>query len=191
MSPSRAAVLGSPIAHSLSPSLHRAAYAALGLDDWRYDAVEVDEAGMAGFLAGLDASWRGLSLTMPLKRVVRPLLVAESDLAREVGAVEIAPPLAAPQCIMALRDLARLGEEGAAGLGKRDAALVAEEELHPQLRLKLLNVQRHRRLRIIQLPRRAQKTPLADHRLKRLQLPQLHLTPYYQEYRTNSSLNSS
>ena len=39
----RAAVLGSPIAHSLSPALHRAAYAQLGLD-WRYDAIEVDEA---------------------------------------------------------------------------------------------------------------------------------------------------
>ncbi|MBI4941619.1 MAG: shikimate dehydrogenase [Actinobacteria bacterium] len=83
----RAAVLGSPIAHSLSPTLHRAAYAALGLTAWRYDAVEVAEDGMAAFLAGLDASWAGLSLTMPLKRVVRPLLAAESDLARAVGAV--------------------------------------------------------------------------------------------------------
>ena len=36
----RAAVLGSPVAHSLSPVLHRAAYQALGLDTWRYDAVE-------------------------------------------------------------------------------------------------------------------------------------------------------
>ena len=62
----RAAVLGSPIAHSLSPALHRAAYAGLGLD-WTYDAFEVDEAGLAGFLAGLDGSWAGLSLTMPLK----------------------------------------------------------------------------------------------------------------------------
>jgi shikimate dehydrogenase len=83
----RAAVLGSPIAHSLSPTLHRAAYAALGLTGWRYEAVEVTEEGMPGFLAGLDASWAGLSLTMPLKRVVRPLLAAESDLARAVGAV--------------------------------------------------------------------------------------------------------
>ncbi len=83
----RAAVLGSPVAHTLSPVLHRAAYAALGLTAWRYDAVEVDEAGLAGFFAGLDASWAGLSLTMPLKRAVRPLLVAESDLARAVGAV--------------------------------------------------------------------------------------------------------
>ncbi len=66
-------MLGSPIAHSLSPALHRAAYAELGLD-WRYDAVEVDEAGLPGFLDDLRAEWRGLSLTMPLKRAVVPLL---------------------------------------------------------------------------------------------------------------------
>jgi len=69
----RCAVLGSPIEHSLSPVLHRAAYAELGLD-WAYDAVEVTEAGLGDFIAGLDSSWRGLSLTMPLKRTVLPLL---------------------------------------------------------------------------------------------------------------------
>lgn len=85
--PKRAAVLGSPIAHSLSPVLHRAAYAALGLAGWRYDAVEVDEAGLPAFLAGLDADWAGLSLTMPLKRVVRPHLVRVTATADQVGAV--------------------------------------------------------------------------------------------------------
>jgi shikimate dehydrogenase len=69
----RCAVLGSPIAHSLSPVLHRAAYAELGLD-WTYDAIEVDAAGLEGFVTGLDGTWRGLSLTMPLKRTVLPLL---------------------------------------------------------------------------------------------------------------------
>ena len=69
-------MLGSPVAHSLSPVLHRAAYDHLGLTDWSYDAVEVDEAGLAGFLAGLDPSWAGLSLTMPLKAAVLPLLDA-------------------------------------------------------------------------------------------------------------------
>lgn len=69
----RAAVLGCPIAHSLSPALHRAAYAELGLD-WSYDAVEVTELGLAAFLDGLDHTWAGLSLTMPLKRAVVPLL---------------------------------------------------------------------------------------------------------------------
>ena len=82
----RCAVLGKPIAHSLSPVLHRAAYAALGLD-WSYDAVEVDQAALPGFLAGLDHSWRGLSLTMPLKRTVLPLLDAVSEPGRLAGAV--------------------------------------------------------------------------------------------------------
>jgi shikimate dehydrogenase len=83
----RAAVLGSPIAHSLSPVLHRAAYAELGLHHWSYDRFEVDEAGLPGFLAGLDASWAGLSLTMPLKRAVIPLLDGISDTAASVEAV--------------------------------------------------------------------------------------------------------
>ncbi|HEY0902579.1 MAG TPA: shikimate dehydrogenase [Marmoricola sp.] len=69
----RCAVLGSPIAHSLSPVLHRAAYAELGLD-WTYEAIEVDSSGVRAFVEALDESWRGLSLTMPLKRAVLPLL---------------------------------------------------------------------------------------------------------------------
>ena len=80
----RAAVLGSPIAHSLSPVLHRAAYAQLGLD-WTYDAIEVDSAGLAEFLAGCGPEWAGLSLTMPLKRAVLPLLDSASDLVGVVG----------------------------------------------------------------------------------------------------------
>ncbi|MFF3403308.1 shikimate dehydrogenase [Streptomyces sp. NPDC002659] len=83
----RAAVLGSPIAHSLSPVLHRAAYAELGLDDWSYDRFEVDEAGLPGFVEGLDDSWAGLSLTMPLKRAILPLLDGISDTAASVEAV--------------------------------------------------------------------------------------------------------
>ncbi|CAO0833460.1 hypothetical protein SMICM17S_11246 [Streptomyces microflavus] len=57
--PRRAAVLGSPIAHSLSPVLHRAAYAELGLDDWSYDRFEVDEAALPGFVGGWTAPGRG------------------------------------------------------------------------------------------------------------------------------------
>ena len=63
----RCAVLGDPISHSLSPTLHRAGYAALGLDGG-YDSFQVLEGTLAAFLEGLDGSWRGLSLTMPLKR---------------------------------------------------------------------------------------------------------------------------
>ncbi|MFF0435778.1 shikimate dehydrogenase [Streptomyces sp. NPDC004327] len=83
----RAAVLGSPIAHSLSPVLHRAAYRELGLDDWSYDRFEVDEAALPGFVRELDASWAGLSLTMPLKRAIIPLLDEVTDTAASVEAV--------------------------------------------------------------------------------------------------------
>ena len=81
----RAAVLGSPIAHSLSPLLHRAAYDHLGLDA-TYDALEVDEEGLPQLLDGLGPQWCGLSLTMPLKQAVLPLLDEVSDLARDVAA---------------------------------------------------------------------------------------------------------
>ncbi|MER6916295.1 shikimate dehydrogenase [Streptomyces sp. NPDC000594] len=83
----RAAVLGSPIAHSLSPVLHRAAYAALGLGHWSYDRFEVTEEKLAGFLDRLDPSWAGLSLTMPLKRAIIPLLDGISPTAAAVEAV--------------------------------------------------------------------------------------------------------
>ncbi|MDX6202407.1 MAG: shikimate dehydrogenase [Frankiales bacterium] len=83
----RAAVLGSPIDHSLSPALHRAAYRALGLD-WTYGRLECDEAGLAAAVAGFaaDPAWAGLSLTMPLK--ARALEVADhcADSAELVGA---------------------------------------------------------------------------------------------------------
>lgn len=82
----RCGVLGDPIAHSLSPVLHRAAYAEFGLD-WTYDAHRVPSGGLAAFLAGLDDTWRGLSLTMPLKREALPLVDRLTDRARLAGAV--------------------------------------------------------------------------------------------------------
>lgn len=82
----RCGVLGDPIAHSLSPVLHRAGYAAAGLD-WCYDAHRVPAGGLAGFLAGLDDTWRGLSLTMPLKREALGLVDRLTDRARLAGAV--------------------------------------------------------------------------------------------------------
>lgn len=81
----RAAVLGRPIAHSLSPALHLAAYRELGLD-WRYDRVECAEAELAGFLGSAGPEWAGLSLTMPLKRIALQLADEVSDLAAAVGA---------------------------------------------------------------------------------------------------------
>lgn len=91
----RAAVLGSPIRHSLSPTLHRAAYAALGLAGWCYDAVNCDEAALPSFVEQLGPEWAGLSLTMPLKRVALTVADQVSALASAVGAANtllLGPP---------------------------------------------------------------------------------------------------
>jgi shikimate dehydrogenase len=64
----RAAVLGRPVSHSLSPALHRAAYAALGLSDWTYDALDLGAEDLPVLLAGLGEEWRGFSVTMPCKQ---------------------------------------------------------------------------------------------------------------------------
>lgn len=80
-------MLGSPIAHSVSPALHRAAYVHLGLDDWSYEAHQLDEETFGPWFADLGPEWSGLSLTMPLKRVVIPLLAEVTPLAAAVGSV--------------------------------------------------------------------------------------------------------
>ena len=76
-------MLGSPVSHSLSPVLHRAAYAALDLPHWRYDAIECDDVALPSFVGGLGAEWAGLSVTMPGKR-------AALDLADEAGPAAVA-----------------------------------------------------------------------------------------------------
>jgi shikimate 5-dehydrogenase len=81
----RCAVLGDPITHTLSPALHRGGYAAVGLD-WSYEAHRVPAGGLSGFVRGLDPSWRGLSLTMPLKREAMELATEASLVARQAGA---------------------------------------------------------------------------------------------------------
>ncbi|MDO9486481.1 MAG: shikimate dehydrogenase [Actinomycetota bacterium] len=87
----RAAVLGSPIAHSLSPNLHRAAYAALGLD-WSYEAIEVGEAELRPFLAQLDQTWAGLSLTMPLKEAAIEICASVEITAMNIRSVNTLLP---------------------------------------------------------------------------------------------------
>jgi shikimate dehydrogenase len=84
----RAAVVGHPIAHSLSPTLHNAAYAALGLGDWSYTALDVEASGLEALISDVRSNvrralrgeiasgdggwwWAGLSLTMPHKQIVR------------------------------------------------------------------------------------------------------------------------
>jgi len=74
LAPKRAAVLGHPVGHSLSPLLHRAAYQALGLDGWTYNAIDMTVERLPDFMAKLNASWAGLSLTMPLKKAIIPLV---------------------------------------------------------------------------------------------------------------------
>ena len=80
----RCAVLGKPIAHSLSPVLHNAAYRALGLDSWSYGRHEVGETELEDFLESLDSSWAGLSLTMPLKKTIQPYGVPCNAWAKEL-----------------------------------------------------------------------------------------------------------
>lgn len=77
-------MLGSPIAHSASPLLHRAAYRELGLD-WTYEAIEVTGDTLPGFLGALSGQWRGLSLTMPLKREILGWLARRDDLVDLAG----------------------------------------------------------------------------------------------------------
>lgn len=79
-------MLGKPIGHSLSPVLHRAAYRALGLDGWSYTAIECDEQGLAGLLAGSDEQVVGYSCTMPLKRQVLRVASSVSPEAAAIGA---------------------------------------------------------------------------------------------------------
>ena len=82
----RAAVLGRPIGHSLSPVLHTSAYAALGLADWSYTAIDCGEDELPGLVDGLGPEWAGLSLTMPLKRAALAVADSADPLATAVGA---------------------------------------------------------------------------------------------------------
>lgn len=75
------------MAHSLSPVLHNAGYRTLGLTSWTYAAHELTEPELAGWVAGLDGSWRGLSLTMPLKEVAFSVATTVTETARVTGAV--------------------------------------------------------------------------------------------------------
>ena len=85
----RAAVLGSPISHSLSPTLHNHAYEILGIPG-KYEAIEISEVEFPQFFAeatALDASvdWRGFSLTMPLKEIVTNSLIGVDPLAKRIS----------------------------------------------------------------------------------------------------------
>lgn len=82
----RLAVLGSPIIHSKSPLIHRAAYELLELP-WSYDFFELEAAGLEAFLAGRGPEWQGFSLTMPLKEAAYQLAAVRDPVAEESGVV--------------------------------------------------------------------------------------------------------
>ena len=82
----RAAVCGKPIAHSLSPVIHTAGFAAAGLFDWTYTTLECAEAEFPDLVGGLGPEWAGLSVTMPLKEVALTLAASASPMATAIGA---------------------------------------------------------------------------------------------------------
>ncbi|MCR3723124.1 MULTISPECIES: shikimate dehydrogenase [Prauserella salsuginis group] len=90
----RAAVLGRPVDHSLSPVLHGAAYRALHLPDWTYERIDMDEAGLPAFVDGLGPEWAGLSVTMPGKRAALVHATEVTPRARAVGAANTLVPVA-------------------------------------------------------------------------------------------------
>jgi shikimate dehydrogenase len=137
----RAAVLGKPIAHSLSPVLHNAGFAAAGLTGWRYTAMECAEAELAGLVAGLGPEWVGLSLTMPLKEVALDVADHVAPVAAALGAANTLVPRPdgwhaentdAPGMVDALRDVGLSTVDSAAVLGAGGtarAALAAAQHL--------------------------------------------------------------
>lgn len=78
--------MGSPIAYSRSPILHRAAYAVLGLTSWTYDRVDLQAGELGDWLSQLDDSWRGVSVTMPLKQEASACADTASELVANLGA---------------------------------------------------------------------------------------------------------
>ncbi|QQC44709.1 shikimate dehydrogenase [Schaalia meyeri] len=85
-------VIGSPIEHSLSPVIHRAAWEELCIDGWEYRRIEQDASSLPAFIDGLDDACRGLSVTMPCKQAIMPLLDVIDPLAVAVGAVNTVVP---------------------------------------------------------------------------------------------------
>ncbi len=141
----RAAVLGSPIEHSLSPILHGAAYRTLDLHGWHYDKIECDEPGFPGLVDSMGPEWAGLSLTMPLKRVVMTVADEVSPLAEAVGAANtlVFSPVGGRRAdntdvagmVSALQEagLTRVGQAVILGAGgTAQAALAAVRELGHQ-----------------------------------------------------------
>ncbi|MGI8647750.1 MAG: shikimate dehydrogenase [Acidimicrobiales bacterium] len=179
----RAAVVGLPIAHSLSPVLHQAAYQALGLGNWHYTAHECGEGQLKSFLGGLDSSWVGLSLTMPLKRVALSVADHVSPTAEIVGAANTlllrtdgcsADNTDAPGMADALRENGLESTRSAVVVGAggtAQAALVALSMLGPTPPFVAIAVREPARATAVAQTAQRLGLPLAIHRWS--ELPQL------------------
>lgn len=86
-------VVGDPIAHSLSPAIHLAAYRELGLN-WDFRRQRVRSGTLKGFLAAADPQLRGLAVTMPLKPEALQAATFADGLAKVTGAVNTLVPAA-------------------------------------------------------------------------------------------------
>src|SRR5687767_14301511 len=87
MSQNRVGVMGWPVSHSISPAMHNAAFAALGMTDWQYDLLptppDIVRLSIKEFR---DHGFIGVNVTVPLKQVVMPH-VRPDERAQRVGAV--------------------------------------------------------------------------------------------------------
>ncbi|WP_376780247.1 shikimate dehydrogenase [Corynebacterium vitaeruminis] len=123
----RAAVLGQPIEHSLSPVIHNAGYAAAGLDDWEYGRFECAAGDLAGIVGGADESYRGFSVTMPAKFAALEFADELTERARLIGSANTLVRTDSgwradnTDCLGVLGALAELG---ITSLSKTDAAVV-------------------------------------------------------------------
>lgn len=81
-------LIGWPVAHSISPAMHQAAFQALGLHDWRYELVPIPPDIVRQGLRALrdEGGFIGVNVTIPLKQAVMPY-VRSDEQARAVGAV--------------------------------------------------------------------------------------------------------
>ncbi|MCY3836059.1 MAG: shikimate dehydrogenase [Anaerolineaceae bacterium] len=84
----RVGIIGWPLGHTLSPAMHRAAFQALGMTDWRYDALPIPPDQLGSHLRQLrdEGGYRGLNVTIPLKEAVLPFVEAD-ETAAALGAV--------------------------------------------------------------------------------------------------------
>ena len=93
----RAGVLGWPVRHSRSPAMHEAAYAAVGLKDWRYQLLPVPPPLLAETVRALPAAgFAGANVTIPHKEAALALADEASDPARAIGAATAAGSVADP-----------------------------------------------------------------------------------------------